>query len=300
VADGLAVRYVDPAATWAPGVGIDPTGKRLEPGLAVRVHMLFDERAGDVRHQETWEAVFFPLDDTFDAEEAIAVDHDPRDFREGPPSDARYALGTTPLDRADFFRSAEKAIEERVFRHRVLRLFRNPTLKLYGRPGESEEAFRARCEAEAEDRADEEAEKLRARYESKLDTARSRLEQAERRARELDVDVDQYRQQELMAGAGEVLSMFLGGRRRTRSLSGMSSRRSKTRRTEERLRSAEEKVEDQRDAIESLEDELTDELSEIWSRWEAKAHAIEPFKVRLEKSDVTMEPPILFWAPVRR
>ena len=300
VANGIDVRYADPAATWAQGVGIAPTGRRLEPGLAVRVHMLFDERAGDVRHQETWEAVFFPLDDTFDAEEAIAVDHDPRDFREAAPPDARFALGAAPLDRADFFRAAEKAIEERMFRHRVLRLFRNPALKLYARPGETEEAFRARCEAEAEDRADEEAEKLRDRYESRLDTAKSRLETAERRARELDVDVEQYRQQELLAGAGEVLSMFLGGRRRTRSLSGMSSRRSKTRRTEERLRSAAEKVEDQRDAIEALEDDLAEELGEIWSRWEAKAHEIEPFDVGLEKNDVTMEPPTLFWAPVQR
>ena len=36
---------------------------------------------------------------------------------------------------------------------------------------------------------------------------------------ELEVDTEQRRQQELIAGAGEVLSMFLGGRRRTRSLS---------------------------------------------------------------------------------
>ena len=72
---------------------------------------------------------------------------------------------------------------------------------------------------------------------------------------ELEVDTDQRRQQELIAGAGEVLSMFLGGRRRTRSLSGIASRRSQTRRTKERLRSAAEKLLEYEEAIEELEEE---------------------------------------------
>ena len=43
----------------------------------------------------------------------------------------------------------------------------------------------------AEDQADAEAEKLRDRYESRLKTAQRRLSEAERRVRELDVDVGQ-------------------------------------------------------------------------------------------------------------
>ena len=298
VADGVSVRYLDPGAPWAPDLGIVPSGRRLEPGLAVRVRLLFDERVGNVRHEEEWEAVFFPLGKRFDTESAVAVDYDSRDFRDAPPGDAVFVLGDTPIDRKDFFKAAEKAIEDHLFRDETLELFRNAELKLVSRPGESEEDFRARSLAAAEDRADEEAEKLRDRYESKLDTIRRRMVQAERRVRELDVDVGQRRQQEVVAGAGAVLSMFLGGRRRVSGLSGVSSRRSQTRRTEERLRSAAEKVEESQDAIADLEQELSEELERIWERWKDVAAEVEDFEIALERNDVSLDEVMLFWAPV--
>lgn len=93
--------------------------------------------------------------------------------------------------------------------------------------------------------------------------------------------------------------MFLGGRRRTRSLSGIASRRSQTRRTRERLQSAEEKLEDYQEAIEELEEELSRELEEIWAKWRETAAERASFEVGLEKTDIHLEDLTLFWAPVR-
>jgi hypothetical protein len=226
------------------------------------------------------------------------VDHDRRDFREAPQGDVVYALPEPSLDQAGFFRSSEKAIEEHLHRNLSLTLFRNIPLKLYSRVGESEDAFRKRCLASAEERADAAAGKLRARYERKLKTAKGRASQAERRVRELEVDTEQRRQQELISGAGELLSMFLGGRRRTRSLSGLSSRRSQTRRTMQRLRSAEEKLEEYDDVILELEEELGMELEEIWDKWKNTAEELDSFEVGLERTDVRLDDLFLFWAPV--
>jgi hypothetical protein len=206
-------------------------------------------------------------------------------------------LDAVPLDRADFFRSVERDIEERLFREETLHLLKNESLKLFSRPGESEDQFRARCLSEAENRADSEAEKLRDRYETKLKSARRRLEDAERRIRELDVEVGQRKQQEVISGAGEVLSMFLGGRRRVRSLSGMSSRRGQVRRSQERLRTAAEKAEDQEETIAELEASLQEEIDEIWARWKAAATELDAFEVPLERSDVSLDDLVLFWAP---
>lgn len=298
VASGVEVRFLDPGAPWARDVGVGTRGGRLEAGLAIRIHMLFDERVGDIRHEEEWEAVVFPLDGSFDADDAVAVDFDERDFGESSsPQGTRYALPDAPIDRSSFFRDAENALEERLFRHETLELYRNPELKLVSRPGESEDAFRQRCLAAAEHEADTDAEKMRDRYERKLETAKKRRDQAERRVRELDVDVGQRKQQELIAGAGQVLSMFLGGRRSVRGLSGIASRRSRTRRTRERLRSAVEKADDYQAAIDELEDDLTEELDEIWEAWKEKASAIERFDVPLERTDVRLDDMILFWAP---
>lgn len=290
------VRYLDPAAPWIAEVGIRPGGRRMEPGLAARVKLLFDEPRSGLRHEEEWEAVFFPLRDSVRPDAARIVDYDPRDFRENPPADIVYALPQAPLDQAAFFRASGKAITDHLYRNRTVTLFQNGALKLFSRVDESEEEFCKRCLAAAEERADADAEKLRAGYESKLRTARNRQSQAERRVRELEVDTGQRRQQELIAGAGEVLSLFLGGRRRTRSLSGISSRRSQTIRTKERLRSAEEKLGEYEQAILDLEQELGAELEGIWARWRSTAEQIDPFEVRLKQRDIVLDELLLFWA----
>lgn len=299
VADGVTVRYLDPGAPWARDLGVDGAGSRLEPGIAARIRMLFDERVGELRHEEEWEAVVFPLRSTFDADDAVAVDFDERDFRGQAPEEARYALSDAPVQDGSYFKAAEKALEEHLFRNETLEILRNTTLKIYSRPGESKDDFEARCLAAAEDEADADAGKLRDRYERKAESAKKRLAQAERRIRELDVDVGQRRQQEVIAGAGQVLSMFLGGRRRVSGLSGMASRRSQTRRTQERLKSAAEKADEHQAAIDDLEDELSQELEEIWDDWKEKASEIETFEVPLERTDVSMDEMTLFWAPVR-
>jgi hypothetical protein len=298
VASGVSVRFLDPGAPWARDLGVAPGGIRLEAGLAARVRVLFDDRRGSLRHEEEWESVFFPLGESLEPENARIVDHDPRDFRDDQPKGAVYALPEAPLDEADYFRSCESAMEDHLYLHRTLTLLHNPSLKLYSRVGESRGDFRARCLEAAEKEADSDAEKLRDRYENRFQTARGRRADAERRVRELEVDTEQRRQQELIAGAGEVLSMFLGGRRRTRSLSGIASRRSRTRRTRERLRTAMEKLQDYEHVIEELEDELSSDLEEIWNKWQDRAQEIETFEVGLEKSDIHLKDLVLFWAPV--
>jgi len=298
VADGFAVAYLDPAAPWARTLGVSTAGRRLEAGIALRVRLLFDEARADVRHEEAWEAVLLPLQATPRPDEAVTVDYDERDFRDTPMVEVPYALPDAPVGKAEYFRDLEKAFTDHLFRSRTVEVLRNAKLKLYGRVGESRRDFDARCLEVAEDRADEMAAKLRDRYQTRLERARDQKAQAERRVRELEVDVGQRRQQEVVAGAGELLGMFLGGRRRIRGLSGAASRRSQTVRTQERLRSAEERLDEHEDAIRALEDELAQELEQIWAEWRSVAEAVETLEVGLEKTDVRVEEIRLFWAPL--
>jgi hypothetical protein len=298
VAPAIPLRYLDPGAPWSAELGVSAGSHRLVPGLAAQVHMLFDDQHADLRHEEEWEAVFFPLEDRIDPESAQVVDYDKRDFRAEPPAGTVYVLSDAPLDKSSFFKTAETTIENHLQRNQTVAVLRNAQLKLYSRVGETEEAFSERCLSVAEDRADEVSEKLRDRYEKKLKTARSRVDSAERRVRELEVDVGQRKQQEIVSGVGDVLSMFLGGRRRTRSISGLASRRSMTRRTRERLRTAEEKLEDYEEAILDLEEELEDELKEIWDEWQAKADDVEKIEIGLERTDIQLTEMVLFWAPM--
>ena len=74
-------------------------------------------------------------------------------------------------------------------------------------------------------------------------------------------------------------------------------RRSQTRRTQERLQTAEEKMEDYDEAIHELEDELSEEIQEVWDKWKSAAAEVEALDVPLEKSDIHVDEILLFWAP---
>ena len=297
VAPSVPVYHLDPAAPWAGDLGAVTGGERHQAALAARVHLIYDDRYAKVNHQEEWEAVFFPLEAAFDPAEHFAVDYDDRDLRPGPPKEGTFVLTDAPIDAAAFFKEAETNLKEWLYRNRTVEVFKNEPLKIYSRIGETADEFAERCAEAAEDAADAEVATLRDRYEVKIDRVKDQLATAERRTRELEVDTQSRRQQELVAGAGDLLSVFLGGKRRSRSLSGAASRRSQTVRTQERLRTAQETLSEKAADLEDLEDDLATDLMEITGRWNDAARDITTIEIGLEKTDIAVDEMALVWVP---
>jgi DNA helicase HerA-like ATPase len=297
LASSMTAYYLDPAAKWASSIGAVPASTTFEAALAVRVKMLYDDVHAGVDHQEEWETVLHPLTNPPDFDHAIAVDYDERDLKRDAPAGATYVLPDAPIDAASFFRAAESSVKQWVVMNRRVGVFKNTSLKLYSRVGEQRTDFEARCEEAAEDAADADMAKLKERYKTRIERVKDQLASAERRVRELEVDTQTRRQQELVAGAGELLSVFLGGKRRSRSLSGVASRRSQTVRTQERLRSAQEKYSDKTQELDDLETDLAKDVTEITSKWDHAAAEIETLEIGLERTDVTVEEIALVWVP---
>ena len=306
VAKSIPVRFLNPSAPWAEKIGADPRSQRLEAALVARVRMVFDETKAKLNHRDEWEAIVHPLPAFFDAETALQIDYDDRDFDKEGPANAAYALPEADVSKVSYFRGAQSAIKDHLYRQQELTLWHNPHLKLYSRPGESEEAFRKRCVQAAEDAADAEMAKIRDRMEKKLDRVQASLRSAQQRAAELEVDLDSRKNQELMAGAGALIGALLGGRSSSskiasaaRQMRGVSSRRSQTRRTAERVETAHDKIEDKVVEIERLEADLAEELGEIGDRWDDQAGEISTLEVGLEKNDIDVEEVALVWMPMR-
>jgi hypothetical protein len=297
VAEGVDVRYMDPSAPWAELVGADPQATGLTAGVVARVELTYDDRAAGVDHRETWEAVVYPLDDPLDPERSHDVDYDDRDFTDTVPPGATYRLGDARIDTKTYFRSAQTALRDHLYRNRTVSVFKNPGLRLYSRVGESEAQFAERCRQAAEDAADADVAKLKERYKRRIESVESQLRAAERRVNELEEDVAGRRQTELLGGAGDLLSVFLGGRRRASGLSKAASRRSQTRRTQERLRSAQDKYDEKLQQLDELEDDLAEEFQEITAKWEAVAADTERLEIGLEKPDISVTDLGLVWIP---
>ncbi len=302
VADGVEVRYLDPAASWATDVGAVPGGGRLEAGLAARVELLFDETKADLRHQEEWEAVIFPLDgQTADTDAALEVDYDDRDLRTEAPEGAVYVLPDAPIHTKTYFSKAQTALKDHVYRHETTTLYHNPHLKLFSRVGESEDDFRARCAKAAEDRVDAEADKLRQSLESKVDRIKAAIAKAEDKVREVESDSKGRGADELLSAAGDLLGGLLGGRKSTSSiLSGVrraSSKRRARDKAAERLATAENRLAEKVDDLEELEEELAESLMDIQDDWADKAGDVTEIEVGLEKTDIAIDDLTLVWVP---
>jgi len=303
---GVPVYYLDPAAPWGPEIGAEARSTTLAPAAVARVHLRFDDRAAGVDHQEEWEAVLFPLDRSPDVASARAVDYEARDLRAAAPDGVAYTLSDVPIDEATFFRGLSTDLKDELYRERAISVFRNPQLKLYSRVGETEEAFLGRCDEAGRKAADAAAVKLRDRFEKKMDRVHAAIERAEDRVEQLEVDKSSRRSHELIAGVGDLLGAFFGGKKDTRSITtragrvakGASSRRSTSTRTEQRLKTAEDRLEEEQVKLEDVEEALLDELTELNDLWAERAEAIETVEIGLEKSDVTVDEIALLWVPV--
>lgn len=298
VADRTTVFVADPAAPWLEAVGAKPTGQRYALGAAAVVQLLYDERAAELNHHETYEAVIYPLGTVLDAASVHSVDHDERDFLPAPPGPARFQTPETDVGSASFWSGLETDLKNHLVANRTVAIFHNAELGIYSRPGETSDDFVARCESAAAGAADAEMAKLKDKYKTKIERVKDQVSKAERRVMELDSKADSKKQEELMTGVGDLLGGLLGGRKASTTLSKAASRRTATRNAEARAATASQALEDKTAALTELEYELEDEFAEIMARFEDVAANVETVEIGLEADDVRIAEIRAVWVPI--
>lgn len=296
------VGWTDAAAPWLAQVGGAPNGTRFEAAVAARIQLLFDDDKAAVRETQEWEAIVYPLAMPLDPASAVQVDHDDRDFRREAPANATYVLADVDLSSPAWWKAAEKALTDHLVANTTLAVHRNETLGLWGRPGETEADFATRCDTEADMRADKDGAKLHATLDVKTDRVKGALADAERKRDQQKADTRSSRTNELIAGAGDLLGALLGGRRSARSIGravrGASSRRTTSSKSEARVETAEGVIVAKSDELQTLEQQLADELFAIDARWSEAAKAVSSVLIPLERSDLRVLELQLVWLPV--
>ncbi len=302
VAAGVPVRWLDPAAPWGASVGAAPTGTTHAPAIVATVELLFDDTKADLRHPETFECVLYPLGDPPDVASLITVDHDERDLRQEAPAGAGYLIPDAPLKTKAYFTAVQKGIVDHLLASRTVSLLTNRELKLTSRPGETAEAFASRCDAAADAQADTKIAAVARKYETRVQRARAALTAAHDRVEQAETAKDSRRNDELLSGAGDLLGSIFGGRRSSRSVLGkvgqVARRRGRTSEASKRVATAENRVAEKSDALLDLEADMADELAGMADEWNAKAAAVEPLEVGLERSDIRVTALALVWIPV--
>ncbi len=294
-ADRPPVITADVTAAFEPGA----TG-RLVPWLAVgcTVHLERSSLALDRTLEERW---WVPLDGDGRADWGAAHPDDATaDLLDDPPSGARFPTAA-PAGLADTAAGAEKAfVDWRATRPTAI--LANPELRLSAAPDETRDGFHERC-LEAADRADDaRQERVRSRYEKRMDTLRRRLE---RERDELDRDRAQLesRQAEEKLSVVEGLFSVLLGSRSLRSAAGKATSRVRSAATKRRMRQraegavveSENEIERLDAELEDLAEEMQDEVDRIALESEALADRIETVELRPPKTRIAVRSVRLVW-----
>ena len=280
-------------------------GLRYEPALLgeARVHFL-DRKSGTQHSEEVWSLL--PLagedPDWYDARDLSASNFDPeRDCESEPAGSAAYRDVPSPAGKAASYRRWQKSFADMLYHQRRFELFESPTFKVISKPGESERDFRIRLGDLARERRDEEAEKLRERFASRLRTQQDRVMRAEQKVeRESEQAKNQKMQTWISVGATAMSALF-GRKKVSRTSFGKATTalRSASRGSKEKqdVARAEESLEAARQRLADLEADLEREIEEVEDRFDPLREELTTAALKPRRTDVQVKRVSLAWVP---
>jgi len=181
-----------------------------------------------------------------------------------------------------------------------LTLLRCRDPKLVSDVGESERDFRVRCRQAAREARDAEREKVRQRFEAKMETLRGRLSRAEHTAQREAEQAGQRKVDAAISVGTALLGSFLGrrGPSATRVSTALRSINRVPKESADAKR-AQETVDQAQQRLRELEDELKIALDGL-ELPDADALELEPVRVLPRSSDITTRYLGLLWVPFRQ
>lgn len=224
---------------------------------------------------------------TCDAVDSRALDNEP-DPR------ARFAALEAPLLDAKTMSAMKKDFREWAYFESEVVVRANQALKVYAGPDVSEDEFRELCLEEAREKQETEMRKVAASYGKKMKSIENKIEREERELEEDREDLSQRKMEEWGTHAENVLSMFVGRRKR---LSTSLSKRRMTQKAKADVEESLDAIAEYKEDLKELEADLTKELGEIKTSWEKIANEIEEIPVKPYKKDVLIDLFGVAWMP---
>jgi len=211
-----------------------------------------------------------------------------------PLPNSRFAPLEGPLGDAKTLKSLRSDFADFVYHDTEVTVRYNKTLKVYAGPEVSQAEFRRMCSEAAHEKMEAEMEKVTAKYDRQLKRLQERLEREERELEEDEEEYQQRKMEEMGTHAENVLSLFLGRRRR------LTTSLTKHRLTEQAKADVEESKEaiaDYKRQIAELEQEKEEALEDVRRKWADIVEEMDELTVRPYKKDVQIELFGIAWFP---
>ncbi len=213
-----------------------------------------------------------------------------------PLPDVGFLPLNAPFTDSGIFKSMQKDYSDYLYRSMRVEVFYNPALKLHAEPGTTRGEFRTQCTEAAEKAREEEIEKLRKKYETKIDSIERKLMKEEQ---DLEEDRDQLtsrRMEEAVTLAENVLGV-LGGSRSRRRLSTSMTKRRMTKKTRADVEESLKMIEVYRKELVDIETEVKEAAASVEEKWADAAGQIEEKSFSPYKKDIFIDLFALVWLP---
>lgn len=226
-------------------------------------------------------------------ESSLALPED-GDLLEDPEEDFQFADLPGELLSKGKYRSYQSQFKDYLYRHHNVTVYRSPLVKGYAPIGDEADA-RAYFAQRIREQRDEEIEKLRDKYQARVESLDKKIRSAEDRvARERS----QSRTSMISAGSsilGVLIGGFLGGRRTKMSTAargvGYATQQS------EDVRIAEAALAQLESERKQMEVDLARDLQLLDEQHDPGRIELEPIEVPPRKSDLNVSTPLILWVP---
>lgn len=202
--------------------------------------------------------------------------------------------------RGDVTKKEKTSLKNYLYANARLRISRHRSTGLYGQPGE-EAAFAIRVDNALREKRDQEMQKIKEKYQRKLDTMQERIRKAELAVSREETQAQAAKQSTLVSVGSALLGSLLGRKKLSASTLGRvgSSARSfsRQRAQEEDIRRAEANVEAYNQEYQRLEETMAEELKQIQEQFTSAQEDVEEVDIKPKKMNIQVQDLFLVWVP---
>jgi hypothetical protein len=190
----------------------------------------------------------------------------------------------------------QKDLLNYLYRTADFTLHQNTALRLFSRPGQSFEEFRAQCQRAANAGRDEALTKIRDRYDKKIDALEMKLAAERRELNQSEKELEAREAESRWTTAENLLGLAFG-RSPHRMFSTSEQKKRLAQRAKHEVVESQETIEELEAQIAALKEEAQPQFQAAAEKWAAAAQDIHELRITPKKSDILIELFGVGWLP---
>lgn len=223
------------------------------------------------------------------------------DLESSPQASAQYAELPAIAGKAKSYDDWSRDFASWIYRTQKLDLWRSPSLKVLSNLGESERDFRVRLQQKAREQRDEEAERLRQKYATKIASLQEQIRRAQQAVEREAEQAKQQKMQTAISVGATLLGAFVGRKAISYSTLGRATTAARgagrIAKEAQDVGRAKETVAALEQRLQQLEADFRAEMDAIATKIDPLNETLEQVAIRPAKKDISVRLTALCWLP---